>query len=229
MAHTAGAPRGCWGVQELLRTASAAAASVSPYSTSRRRWVPTENKSKPQTARREESLDSYMRGVLMEATDLKDVLQLPSRPALVDAAAGLHLSLSGATALRLFRKTPQEGRAVCRALQTLPRAVLATKPTSCDNMCVCLSGKPCFPQHCMDQRCFTTFSSSTSYTTGLSRFCKDLAFDVPRHPPDHLFPPWKAMGGQRNPAAEPARKPAAEGRHMEPLVTSVIRSCLLHS
>lgn len=138
MAHAAGAPRGCWGVQELLRTASAAAASVSPYSTSRRRWVPMENKSELQTARREESLDSHMRGVLMETTDLKDVLQLPSRPALVDAAAGLHRSLSGATALRLFRKTPQEGRAACRALQTLPRAVLATKPTSRDNMCVCV-------------------------------------------------------------------------------------------
>lgn len=108
----------------------------------------------------------------MEATDLKDVLQLPYRPALVDAPAGLHLSLSGATALHLSREIPQEGRAACRALQTLPRAVLATKPTSHDNMCVCLSGKACFPQHCTDQHCFTTFSSSTGYITGLSQVCK---------------------------------------------------------
>ena len=160
----------------------------------------------------------------MEVTDLKDVWQLPYRPALVDAPAGLHLSLSRARALCLFRKTPQEGRAACRAPQTLPRAVLATKPTSHDNMCVCLSGKPRFPQHCMDQHCFTTFSSSTSDITGLSqvckdRFCKDLAYDVPRHPPDHLFPPWNAKGGQCNPAAEPAAR--QEGQHVEPPVTSV--------
>ena len=62
MAHAAGAPCGRWGVRELLCTASAAAASVSPYSPSRRCWVPTENKGELQPARREESLESYTRG-----------------------------------------------------------------------------------------------------------------------------------------------------------------------
>lgn len=74
-----------WHTLPGLHTASAAAASVCPYGPSQHCWVPTENKSELQTATREESLESYMRGTLMEVADLKDVLQLPYRPVLVDA------------------------------------------------------------------------------------------------------------------------------------------------